>query len=45
MVPSRQARQQLDRALGLGRRTLRADDPKTLAAMYGLGQVAYRQGR
>ena len=40
-----EARQQLDLALALGRRSLGADDPRTLAVMYSLGRVAYRQDR
>jgi tetratricopeptide (TPR) repeat protein len=39
------ARQQLERALELGRRTLGADDPRALTAMNILGQVAHQQGR
>jgi tetratricopeptide (TPR) repeat protein len=40
-----EARQQLERALELGRRTLGADDPRTLTAESVLGQVALQQHR
>ena len=40
-----EARQQLERAMVLGRRTLGADDPSTLAAEYALGELALIQAR
>lgn len=40
-----EARQQLEQALEVARRSLGADDPRTLAALQALGGVAYRQGR
>jgi len=40
-----EARQQLERALELGRRTLGADDPRTLNSVFQLGEVAVQQGR
>src|SRR6266481_5545877 len=40
-----EARQQLERALALGLRTLGADDPKTLTAESSLGELALIQAR
>lgn len=40
-----QARQQLDRALDLGNRTLGTDDPTVLGTQFSLAAVAYYQGR
>jgi len=40
-----EAQQQLERTLELGRRTLGADDPRTLTAASVLGQVALQQHR
>ncbi|MGA8910753.1 MAG: protein kinase, partial [Acidobacteriaceae bacterium] len=40
-----EARKQLERAVETGRRTLGADDPRTLAAQSRLGWTAYRQGK